>query len=229
MDYKTLKPLDLNEIKQISFPDDHYFKEETNKTQIVLHHTCSITLDSVVNTWTEKPSHTATPFVIGMDGTIYQLFSSKYHSIHLFRDHTPFDKMGIPNGEQQRYIIEKQSIGIELLNWGSLELKNNNYYAIYGNNVNLKPSEVDYFPDGYMGYKYFQKYSDAQITAVYRLVKYLSIKWNIDLTYHDDMWDMNKQALLGQNGIWTHVSYRGNQKSDLHKQQEVIDMIKALK
>jgi len=245
MDYKKLPALDLNTINQVAFPEDHYFKEEQVKKQIVLHHTISDTLNSVISTWTEKPQHVATPFVISKDGTINQLFSSKYWAIHLFRNSSPFDKVGIPNGKTQRYIIEKQSIGIEILSWGGIYkgdgktkkdfghgeiiLQNGKYYAIYGNILNLKDEQVLHIPEGFMGYYYFDKYTDQQLISIYKLLKYLCNRYNIDLKYNSDMWNLNKNALSGQNSIFTHVSMRGSEKSDCFPQPELIEMLKALK
>ena len=41
------------------------------------------------------------------------------------------------------------------------------------------------------------------------------------------MWDVSKNALTGKPGVWSHTSYRFD-KSDIHPQQEVIDMLKSL-
>jgi len=45
--------------------------------------------------------------------------------------------------------------------------------------------------------------------------------------YNGNMWDVNEDALNGEPGVWTHVSYRSD-KSDCHPQPELIDVLKSL-
>jgi hypothetical protein len=56
----------------------------------------------------------------------------------------------------------------------------------------------------------------------------LAKDFDIDLTYQTDMWDISENALSGNNGIYTHVSYRSD-KNDMSPQTELITMLKSLK
>jgi hypothetical protein len=41
------------------------------------------------------------------------------------------------------------------------------------------------------------------------------------------MWDLSNDALAGKKGVYTHVSFRTD-KSDMHPQPELIEMLKNL-
>ena len=44
---------------------------------------------------------------------------------------------------------------------------------------------------------------------------------------YNDEWNISKKALQGTPGIWYHVNFH-KQKSDLHPQPEIIEMLKGL-
>ena len=166
-EWNTLKPLtDFDKITRV--PWTRYVKEIHPKKQVVLHHTVSgdgITGD--LKTW-EKWRTVSTGFIIDRDGTINQLFSSKYWSHHLKAGNSTLDK---------------QSISIELDNWGGLtkgdgslkqfgkrrdgspnmiRIKEGKYYATYGNSVHCP---VTHYPNGFRGYNYFESYTDQQLRS----------------------------------------------------------------
>ncbi len=60
-----------------------------------------------------------------------------------------------------------------------------------------------------------------------QLLVYWGERYEIPLTYNEDMWDVSDRALAGQDGVWSHTSYRSD-KSDIHPQPEMIAMLKAL-
>ena len=231
--WTDLKPIDLTKIKMYPFPEDRYFKEEQKKTQVVLHHTVSgPSVDGDINTWLGEKYRVATALIIDRDGTPYQLFSSKYWAYHL----------GAGDHNQDR-----RSIGVEIDNWGGLTIGTGNpkifrhdsqrmipwhlkvtdqskYYTYYGNAVNVP---VQYYPEGFRGYKYFEKYTDAQIQTVGELLLFWKKMYGIPLTFHGDMWELNQKAMSGEPGIWTHDSFRQD-KSDTHPQPELIEMLQAI-
>ena len=82
--WTDLKPIDLTKVKVYPFPENKYFKEEFNKTQVILHHTVSGPgIDGDVNTWINSKDRVATAIIIARDGTPYNLFPSKYWAYHL--------------------------------------------------------------------------------------------------------------------------------------------------
>ena len=227
-------PIDLNEIIQYKLPENQYFKEETAKTQIFIHHTAGNPNPfRAIDFWNSNPTRVGTAFCIGgeptgdghgaekwKDGDIIQAFSSKSWCYHLGLQEATFKKYGVPYRS-----IDKNSIGIEINNWGGLQFKDGKYFTYVGSVVDS--SEVIEYSTPFRGYKFYQKYTDKQIENVIRLVKYLCEKYNISKVYNEDMWDVSGRALASTNGIWTHVSVRPD-KSDCHPQQELIEALKSL-
>ena len=227
--WQDLKPIDLAKIQTVPFGDDQYFKEEYQKTQIVLHHTISGNgVDGDISTWEADPKKIATCIIIDRAGTPWQLFSSKYWAGHL----------GAGN-----LWLDRHSIGVEIDSWGwvipgdgttkyfdnppkPVKTEMGKYYAYYGNAVQ---ADLQYYPNKFRGYNYYEKYTIAQIRTVGELILYWKLKYNISLTYRPEMWDVSQDALAGKAGIWSHVSYRPiHQKSDCHPQPELIEMLKTL-
>jgi hypothetical protein len=222
-----LKPIELHKIKVIDFPEDQYFHEECLKKQICLHHTISgngVTGD--IATWEDDPTVVGTAMIIDRNGIPHQLFSSKYWAWHL----------GIGNK-----LRDSQSIGIEIDNWGGLipgdgtikkfgnPSKNihtevGKFYTYYGNAVDVA---MQYYPSGFRGYNYYEKYTNEQIQTIGELLLFWKQKYNITLMYHEKMWDLSQDALSGMPGVWTHVSYRKD-KSDCHPDPSLIGMLKTI-
>jgi N-acetyl-anhydromuramyl-L-alanine amidase AmpD len=231
--WTDLKPIDLTKIKMYPFPEDRYFKEVFPKTQVALHHTVSgPNIDGDVKTWLNEKYRVATAIIIARDGTPYQLFSSKFWAYHLAGG----------NHDQDR-----RSIGVEIDNWGGLTIGTGNpkifrhdsqrtipwhlkitdaskYYAVYGNEVNVP---IQYYPNGFRGFKYFEKYTNAQIQTVGELLLFWHKMYGIPLNYNATMFDISQEALDGKPGIWSHTSFRKD-KSDITPQPELIEMLQAI-
>lgn len=216
--WSDLKPFDTKggKLKQVDW--EKFYDEKFTKKQIVLHHTVSgpgITGD--LKTWENYKSSIGTCVVIDRNGTVNQLFPSSRWAWQL--------------GVGKRS-LEQQAIGIELDNWGQLEERDGEYYAIYGNNVKLEEKDVTYYPRGFRGEQIFESYPEAQLRSLGELLLLWGKKYNITLKYNDDMWDLSESALTGAPGVWTHVSYRpwpaNKNKWDCHPQPELIAMLKTI-
>jgi len=220
---KVLEKLDLSEIIQVDFPNDQYVRQTTDKNQIILHHTVSGQgTGGDIAWWRKTASRIGTAIIVGWDGKIYQCYSSRYWAWHLGCGNTNLDK---------------HSIGIEIDAWGGLVRTNRQWYPAkwdanqkkFVANTSVSPIQnVQVYPQGFRGFYGFEKYSDAQIEAVRQLLVFWNERYDIPLDYHEDMWDISDDALTGEDGIWTHVSYRKD-KSDCHPQPELIEMLKSLK
>ena len=231
--WEDLKPLDLSKIETIDFPESEFYKEEYVKKQIVIHHTISGNgVEGDINTWEDDPSKVGVCIIIDRDGIPWQLFSSKYWAYHL--------GIGIKK-------LERQSLGIELDNWGWFIPGDNTtkqfgknpdgspkfiytvvgkYYTYYGNSVTVP---MQFYETAFRGYHYYEKYTEKQLRTLGELLLYWRLRYNIPLTYNSDMWDVSPRALSGDTGVWTHVSYRPMpEKSDAHPQPELIEMLKTL-
>lgn len=210
----------LDTIKQLPFPETEYFKAVYEKGQIVLHHTVSDgSANAVADWWMSKPSRVGTPIVIDKKGVIHQLFSSRFYAGHVGDVSDEMKAFSLPYRS-----CSKNSIGVEIVNLGALTKKGDKLYNAY--NREYTDAFVRY-PELYRGYEYFAKYTDEQIESLRRLLIYWCNRYDIPTNYNPDIWDVNKNALNGTKGIYTHTSFRYD-KSDLHPQAELITMLKSL-
>lgn len=232
--WSNLKPINLSKVRSYSFPENKYFHEEHEKTQIVLHHTISgNNIEGDVSTWANGKYNVGVAIIIDRDGIPWQLFSSKKWAYHL------------GTGDHD---LDRHSIGIEIDNWGGLILgdgtnkqfgKNEDgtprliytqfgkYYAYYGNMVNLLPNQIQYYSKGYRGYNYFEKYTNKQIETVGELLLFWREKYNIPLYHNPTIFNLSQEAIGGKPGVWTHTSYRKD-KSDIHPQPEILEMLQTI-
>lgn len=221
MDLK--KTLDLSKIEQRKFPSYKYFKKIYTKNQIVLHHTVSGNgvLGDIAH-WIKSKFRMGTCVIIERDGKINQVFSSKYWAYHLGVPSSTYLKMGVP---YRRW--DMNSIGIEIDSYGGLKWNKSKerWETVYGNPI---PTEnVIEYKDGYRGYYAFERYTDEQIESVRQLLVFWSENYNIPLNYNSDMWEVSARALKGVSGVWSHTSFRFD-KSDIHPQPEMVEMLKNL-
>ena len=227
--------LDIKQINQKELTSDQYFREDTSaiKKQIVIHHTAGDA--SSVNTvhgWQFTPERVGTAFVISgkakneKDGDIYQAFGSKYWAYHIaFSKSTNKIPKKYHNFNLEKQIA-KSSIGIEICNWGILVKDNEGNFRNYVNGI-VPKEEVLEFEQPFRGYKYYHAYSDAQLESLKKLLVFLCNKYNISKKYNEDMWNISTKALDGENGIWTHISYRTD-KTDCPPQPKLIKILKEL-
>lgn len=233
------EPLKLSELVQVDFSPKQYYREETVKTQIALHHTVSGAFaQGVVDWWNKDPQRIATSFIIQGDGKIFQLFSTKYWAHHLGIKSDFLKKMGFTDAGSRNTILNKTTVGIEICNWGPL-LKgpDKEYHPVkwdpalkrYVPNIKItiEADRIEAYDKPFREFKYFEKYTDEQILATERLLIYLCEKFDISKTYNTDMWNVSKNALSGKSGVWGHVSVRPD-KSDPHPQPELIEMLQNL-
>lgn len=205
-----MKELTLKEINFVNFSEDQYYKQETNKKQIVLHHTVSSTINGTIQSWEDDPRHISTHFIIDRNGKVYQLYNTKYWSYHL----------GVDNKK-----LEQESIGIELINWGWLQKKTDYFVNCYGSII--YGNDIVEYKEGFKSYNYFHKYPQEQIDSLGRLLLLLCNKWDIPKTYDEGIFKISSNAFKGVKGIYTHNSYRTD-KTDIHPQPEMIEMLKNL-
>jgi len=214
-----MEKLDLSKIVQHDFTEKDYKKVVYDKKQIVLHHTASGDgVNGDINWWLKDGKRVGTCILIGRDGTIHQAFSSKYWAYHLGENGDDHVSLGLRYRRN-----DMESIGIEIDSWGGLKKKGDKWVSWAGKEVD----NVQEYPEGFRGYKAFEKYTDAQIESVKQLLVFWNERYNIPLDYDERIWNLNSAALSGKPGVYTHVSYRSD-KSDCHPQPELIEMLKNL-
>jgi N-acetyl-anhydromuramyl-L-alanine amidase AmpD len=208
-------------IRQINFPKGQYFEQVFPKTQIYLHHTAGApNADQVWQWWTQDKTPIATCVVIDDSGEIVQGFSSKFWAYHLGVKTSHFSVFKLPYKN-----LDQISIGIELTNWGQLNERNGKFYNYV--NGEIPPSQVYELRTPHKGFRYYHSYTDAQIESTKQLLLLWKEKYNIPLTYNEDIWGVSARALKGEPGVFTHNSVR-NDKVDVYPHHKLVDMLKTL-
>lgn len=225
--------LDITKIIQFPLPETCYYKEEVKKTSIVIHHTAgSASAKNVIEGWKTRTDKTSTAFVICgkpkatdtfKDGEIYQAFSSKHWGNHLGVQAKHFTPFGLPYKQ-----LNNSSIGIELCNWGWLSKQADGTFKTYVGSA-VPKEEVIELPTPYRNYKYYHSYTSNQLISLRDLLIYLCDKYSIDKTFHANMFDVNKEALSGVGGIWSHTSFRPTgEKQDCYPHPQLVNILKTL-
>ena len=213
---------DLNlymQIKQVEFTN--YKNEVTKKSQIYLHHTAGgPSAENVFKFWQSDATPVATCVSISRDGQIVQGFPSEKWAYHLGLSNQMFANNKMP------YInLDKISIGIEICAWGPLTKKGDKFYN-YVNGI-VPANEVSELKTPFKGKIHYHKYTTAQIESTRQLLLHWHKKYGIPITYDPAIWEINKNALSGKPGLYTHVSVRQD-KSDVFPQEELIEMLLSL-
>lgn len=205
--------------------DSYYYKSEKPKTKIVIHNTVGV-LRSDIASLTKKDSHVSVPYVIGRDGTIYEIFEPEYWSYHLGR--------GAKGGNK---VNSSTSIGIELSSYGPLKEDSGNLETAYSRipyttksgkssvtkrDIYCSLSEHQYYVElnnEFRGVKYFAGYTDAQLKSLKILIEYLCERFNIPKTLlpESERYEVFKTATSAKEytGICSHVNFRESGKWDV--------------
>ncbi len=219
------------------FPITQIYKlENTPKTQIYLHHTISSqNIKTVIDDWSTRTDQVSTHYVTNNNGEVEQVFPDENWANQLGIDARTFQAANVKYQN-----LNRTALGIELCSYGPLSARTVNgsetYFTTYGKEFTgqvarpVGPSGEEI--NSYKGYKYFEKYSDAQINNVKSIIEGWMTKYNIEYTY--DYYNLfpkytkNFQpALRGNKGIYTHNSVRSD-KSDIFPQKELIEMLKSI-
>ena len=204
--------------------ESQYYKSETSKKTIVIHHTAGGPNPiNVIHGWNLNQERVGTAYVIGgkpdktksyQDGEIFRAFDDKYWAHHL--------GCKVENNTE----LNKQSIGIEICNWGQLIKKTDGKFYNYVNKE-VPIDEVIDLGNKFRGFQYYHAYTQKQLESTRELIKHLCAKYNINGIYMPVMWDVNPSALSGAGGIWSHISYRSD-KNDCSPQPQLINMLKNI-
>lgn len=176
-----------------------FYPKAVDKQRIVVHFTAGY-LKGDMAALTRKDNHVSVPFVVARDGTIYQLFSSKYWSYHLGK--------GAKGGNEA---MSKSAVAIELSNVAYLREKDGTLVDPYGA-LYCKPTETEAFQQlgkAYRGYTRFATHTDAQYTSLINLLRYLTATYDIPAAFlpEDKRYDVYADVAKFR-GITTHVNYQ---------------------
>ena len=176
-----------------------FYNQAVAKQRIAVHFTAGY-LKGDISALTRKDNHVSTPFVVARDGSIYQLFSSKYWSYHLGK--------GAQGGNQE---MSSSSVAIELSNVGYLRPKGDQMVDPYGSQYCAAAEKDAYvtLPKPFRGYTAFATFPDTQYTALTNLLRYLTKTYDIPPTFLDESkrYDVFS-GVASFKGITTHVNYQ---------------------
>lgn len=205
-------------VSQHALDTSQYIKQVFPKKQIYLHFTAgSPSAKNVISWWDSNDPRIATAYVIdGNDGSVVEAFEPDYWSYHL----------GIKG---TRGKVDKHSIGIEVCNWGPITKKGDKFFTYV--NKEISADEVFELDTPHRGYKYYHKYTEAQLENLEKLLIYLVKEYDIPVqdTYGMDWFDYQADVIQQLTpGIWNHTTVRKD-KYDMAPQPEFIAMLNGLK
>lgn len=205
------KFLNYVDIEPASGDESYYYRTKFPKDQIVIHYTMGY-LKGDIATLTKHDYHVSVAFVIGRNGTIYNLFPSAYWSYHLGR--------GAKGGNGVR---SKRSIGIEISNIGPLIRKGNNLATAYkdrnGNYTDIYCSSDQqelWEAKPFRGFDFYATQTNQQYESLIILLRYLTARYEIPRQFLDE--NVRYEASTPNalfNGIVSHVNYRATGKTDI--------------
>jgi hypothetical protein len=210
-------------------PQGEYKNGPTNKEYLFLHHTAGWHNPfNVIDQWgRDSRGAVATEFVLGgpsvkgnndeFDGVMVQAFPEGGYGWHLGK-----------NGSQH---MHTHSVGIEVCNFGWI--KDGKTYA----GTKVADSQLVELDKPFRGFKTWHKYSDDQIEALDKWIRWIGERDGIDIRAGlpalvkekgADAFEFNEDAYYGKvKGIWTHTNTRKD-KFDMFPQQELLDMLMSL-
>ena len=177
--------------------DSYYYKTKTVKKSICLHFTVGY-IKSDVASLSTKDNCVSVSYVVDRSGRIYEMFPDTEWSYHL--------GSGAVGGNGN---MSKQSIGIEISNYGPLKLSGENLVDAYGN-IYCKVSENQFYDkQNYRGYDYYASMTDVQIDAVSALIKYLGRTHDIPMNFKsDDAPFASNAEATSFKGVFYHTNVR---------------------
>lgn len=199
--YKLTNTVDIgNGVKIYSIRpdfDSYYYATKTAKKSICLHFTVGY-IKSDTSSLSTKDNHVSVSYVVDRCGRIYEMFPDTEWSYHL--------GSGAVGGNGA---MSKQSIGIEISNYGPLKLSGEILQDAYKNEY-CKVTETEYYyRQNYRGYEYFASMTDVQVDAVVALVKYLGRKHDIPMNFKpDDAPFASNAEALAFKGVFYHTNVR---------------------
>lgn len=221
--------------------EDQYMTEYQKKDIIVLHHNAKGPNPYYQrDQWHKNKDKVGTAYIIGgkgeYDGVALQVFQHPsqwaYH-LSIWSNFLVYGGLKQKNKDHE-ISMAKRTIGVEVCNYGYLELKDTGFYFMKrGIKNKLVPDEdvIDYGARGYRGKRYYHRYTTKQIDAIHDFItkaaKYYSIRIDKPKGGFDEKWfDYSWEATRGDLNLISHSSVRS--RSDMHPQPELIDMLNSL-
>ncbi len=191
--------------RNLRLPNGEYFHSGRPKTGIALHHTVGGSARSTFRWWRDDGHIIGTAYLIARDGTIHEVFDP----------HAWAWQFGLKWPREQKLQFEKRFIGIEIASEGGLIESDGNLYCFDRISERTRKNRSEVFDNekDYRGYRYFDKYEDAQVDSVVALINDLCQEFNIKKQLPSDYLDFHGEKLADFEGVIGHVNVRTD-KSD---------------
>ena len=192
--------------RSLRLPATEYFPGAQLKSGIAIHHTVGGSAESTIRWWREdrtragRPSLTGTAYVVDRDGTVYEAFEPEAWAY----------QFGVTWPAAQRLAFERRFVGIEIASEGALIERDGSLYCFDRVSPRTLKPRSEAFDCGreYRGYRWFDRYEDAQLTAVGALVDELCDRLRIPRQFPDPPFDCYGDALVGFEGVIGHAMVR---------------------
>ena len=212
--------------RTVKSENGYFVDERVAKDMVVLHFTVGYFHGDMPTLVHAKPNYrVSTNFVIGRDGTTYQLFSSAQWAYHLGRSAIGGNTFN-----------SRRSVSIELSNLGPLKLSEGRLKTIYDTDYCPLDEKDAYIKldEPYRGFEYYMTHTEEQYETLIVLLRYLTSVYDIPRTFMPE----DKRYLPFKNddearnfqGISSHVNFRTSGKYDIGPAfdwQKVIDGVTA--
>lgn len=167
------------------------------------------------------------------DGKIVKCIPDNYWAYHL----------GSTTADGINPYMHKNSIGIELCNFGYLTKKGSKFITYTGAEV-IEHNVIDLGYE-FRGYRYWHSYSDKQLASLEQLLKYLIVTYNITTNFglpgmirsnvdpkhlasNAYAFDYYPNATAGRvKGILSHTNVRKD-KTDVYPHPKLIELLKSI-
>lgn len=196
-------PLDVS--RALRLPDLEYFPDAGGKSGIALHHTVGASAESTLNWWITDRQMVGTAYMIDRDGTIFELFDPDGWAW----------QFGLPWSEAKKIAFERRFIGIEICSEGGLTESDGRLYCFDRVSPRTEFRRADAFDFGreYRGYRWFSRYTPAQMDSLCALIDDLCTRFGIPRRAPSPFLEHHGEAIADFEGIIGHAMVRPD-KSD---------------
>jgi N-acetyl-anhydromuramyl-L-alanine amidase AmpD len=213
-------------IVDLPLPASQYNVIKTVKNHIVLHHTAGGNDPrNVIQSWSADPARVCAHYVVGgistrngdasQDGLVYRAVPEEFYGWHL--------------GLTDTQAHDKDSVAIEVCNYGYLVKGADGKFYTYVHNVVPNDQVVDLGFE-YRGYRYWHKYTDAQIASLSTLILLIATNHAIEFekgrVIDTTSFNLN-EAFFTTKALYMHVNVRSD-KWDMAPQPNLITMLQKL-
>ena len=191
--------------RTLQLKEKQYFPSRNVKSGIAIHHTVGGSAESTFNYWNNNEEMVGTAYIIDRDGTVFEMFDPDAWAW----------QFGLKWPRAKKIRFEKRFIGIEIASEGGLIESGGNLYCFDRiSSKTLKPrNEAFDFGHEYRGYRYFDRYEEAQIDSLLELIDQLCTQFGILRQVPENYFDYYGESLADFKGIIGHTMVRKD-KSD---------------